>query len=140
MSSVHKERWIEEADPIAKVPCRQWVTLFKGRGIQHVDMFSLDVEGAEYSVLSVMDWTVSVDYFIIEITDSSKDDARRGIFELLASKGYEPVDWQISDWCIPGADCSRNTVFKHNTTSPRLGAGKGSWGLGCLFRYYMYFL
>ena len=117
MSQKHKDVWIRKQDAVTTVPCRRWGPLFKEHGITRIDIFVIDVEGGEYSVLSVMDWEVHVDYFIIEMSSSSSTETQQRIVSLLASKGYTPVSWSLKDWCTPGRDCTSNTVF---SKSPRI--------------------
>ena len=45
-------------------------------GITHVDVFSLDVEGAELAVLETMDWGVGVDHWVIEFGVRTTDRTR----------------------------------------------------------------
>ena len=71
----------------------------------------IDVEGSEFLVLLVVDWTVSVDYFIIEMSPASSDENRHRIESLLTTEGCVPVTWDLKDWCTPVNDCSSNTVF-----------------------------
>ena len=59
-----------------------------------------------------MDWTISVDFFIIETSSSSSNENRQRIVTLLKSKGYKQVDWDLKSWCTPGNDCTSNTVFE----------------------------
>lgn len=106
MSENHVKNWIKSSDPVVEVPCRRWHELFSKFEILHIDIFVIDVEGGELSVLSVMDWAVSVDYFIIENNERSSE-----VVDLLAEKGYFPVSWNLKKWCAPGQDCTSNTVF-----------------------------
>ena len=106
MSENHAKKWIKSSDPVVEVPCRHWHELFSKFEILHIDIFVIDVEGGELSVLSVMDWAVSVDYFIIENNERSSE-----VVDLLANKGYFPVSWNLKKWCTPGHDCTSNTVF-----------------------------
>ena len=39
-----------------QVPCKPMSQYLSAAGIQHVDFFSLDVEGSEMAVLSAIDW------------------------------------------------------------------------------------
>ena len=112
MSPDHKKAFISKTYKNITVKCRQWGPLFKKYGIQHIDVFVIDVEGGEYTVLSVMDWTVSVDFFIIETSSSSSNENRQRIVTLLKSKGYKQVNWDLKSWCTPGNDCTSNTVFE----------------------------
>ena len=61
--------------------------LFQQNGIKHVDLFHLDVEGAELTVLETFDWSIRIDMFVVEMdgTNPQKDAAVR---ELLHSRGY----------------------------------------------------
>ena len=48
-------------------------TLFDKYNINYVNFFSLDVEGAEYSVLQSMNWDrVIIDVFCVEIVEASE--------------------------------------------------------------------
>ena len=112
MPKQHMRNWIKSNDKLVTVPCRKWSSLFTTYNITHIDIFVIDVEGAELSVLQVMDWSVTVDYFIIET--SSNPEAQittQKIKSLLSSKGYHETSWNLKAWCIPGKDCTANTVF-----------------------------
>ena len=53
----------------------------------HVNIFSLDVEGAEYSVLRTLDFAkVKFDVLVIEVSEGA---SRNDILNLLVSKGYK---------------------------------------------------
>jgi hypothetical protein len=56
------------------------------KGVSAIDLWSLDVEGAEYDVLQSMDWKIPVHVIIIE---RNANDLL--IEQLLLSKGFEYV-------------------------------------------------
>jgi len=64
--------------------------IFHDEKVRHIDLFSIDVEGSEYEVLSTMDWDISVSVFLIEIknrtsANAPKNEICRGI---LRDRGY----------------------------------------------------
>lgn len=66
-------------------------TLFDNYGITHVNLFSLDVEGAELSVLKSIDWgKVVIDVLCIEI---STREQRGEINAFLLPKGLLLIAW-----------------------------------------------
>ena len=86
MSDYHKENWAQ-AETI-DVPCKLVTNLLVENGIDHVDVFYLDVEGGELSVLETIEWgKVPIDMFIVEVdgTNPVKDESIR---VLLRSQGY----------------------------------------------------
>ena len=108
----HQNAWVRPDHNTETVPCRTWGELFKASGITHVDIFVIDVEGAELTVLSVMDWSVTVDYFIIEMIPAEEAKERnQQIRELLGEHGYKEMDIKLKDWCLPNKDCTWNTLF-----------------------------
>ena len=89
MSEAHKNQYAK--DPNTKtidVPCKLVTNLLVENGIDHVDVFYLDVEGGELSVLETIEWgKVPIDMFIVEVdgTNPVKDESIR---VLLRSQGY----------------------------------------------------
>ena len=57
----------------------------KDSGLKYVDLFFIDVEGAEYEVLKTIDWNTPIYLIVIELSDSEKD---RNCRNLLHDKGY----------------------------------------------------
>ena len=110
MSSRHARAWLHKTDKEVRVPCKTFDVIFSRNGITHINVFVVDVEGGELSVLQVMDWRVRVDVWVIELdgTNASKDLRVR---QLLFSHGYVEAHWNIRDSCIPGNDCASNVVF-----------------------------
>lgn len=93
-----------------------------------VDIFSLDVEGAEGLVLKHMDWSVQVGVWVIELDagDKARDAAVR---RQLLERGYLPARsrhscaYNIRHGCR--GECTVNEVFVH----PDLCAVKDRAGL-----------
>mmetsp|Transcript_25443 Transcript_25443/g.42322 ORF Transcript_25443/g.42322 Transcript_25443/m.42322 type:complete len:296 (+) Transcript_25443:131-1018(+) len=102
MSAKHREKWVDgnngggggtaaAAKPVITVPCLQVTNvLLHDHQIDHVDIFFLDVEGGELSVLQTIDFGgvgPIIDMFVIEMdgTNPLKDEAIRAI---LRYQGY----------------------------------------------------
>lgn len=70
--------------PKTKMPCLPLKSLLRWLSITHINFFSLDVEGGEYSVLQTFEFErVKIDVFVIE---RQKPDAR--LEELMSRNGY----------------------------------------------------
>jgi hypothetical protein len=89
------------------VPCRPLGPMLAMLGITHVDLWVLDVEGAELEVLQTVDFAkVSIDVITVEQDggNKAKDEAVRA---LLLSKGYKldkvlvRNDWFIREGFVP---------------------------------------
>jgi FkbM family methyltransferase len=94
MSDQFKEKWVDSAAPAArrpvvKVPCMQVSQVLQEYDIAHVDVFFLDVEGGELTVLQTIDFDAGIqfDMFVVEMdnTDPTKDETIRA---MLQSRGY----------------------------------------------------
>jgi hypothetical protein len=73
---------------VLPVQCHSLKNVLRLLGVTHVDFLSVDVEGAELSVLQTLDFTeVSVDVAVVELDgrDRHKDDA---VKQLLARSGF----------------------------------------------------
>lgn len=84
----HKN-WDKGGDEVHKVKCGPLMEKLERFGVKHIDFWTLDVEGAEWSVLTTFDWeAVSIHVLVIE---NDKDEAvekpRR--HKLLKSKNFE---------------------------------------------------
>ena len=69
---------------VIQVPCLPLGSLLKRAGLEQIDVFILDVEGAEYSVLQTMDWSIPVKVWIVEMNHSPN----QPIIDLFAEHGY----------------------------------------------------
>jgi len=74
-------------------------------GVDHVDLFSIDVEGSELVVLETMDWSIPVHVVIIELAerDPEKDEKCRVIlrkqgFEYVGFVRSERLQWSDEIW------------------------------------------
>lgn len=74
----------------SRVEVQPMGALVQQAGIERVDFFSIDVEGAELGILETMDWTIPVHVIFIELDGTSyvKDMACRW---LMRSKGFVMV-------------------------------------------------
>ena len=70
--------------PMMQVPCLPLGSLLKQAGLQEIDYFILDVEGAEYSALKTMDWSIPVKVWIVEMNHSPN----QPIIDIFAEHGY----------------------------------------------------
>jgi len=89
VSKSFAKRWAFQNHPneTVQVPCAPMYELLGD--IQHVDFFSLDVEGAEFSVVSTIDFRrVRIDTFCIELDGHDKAKEKR-VVDLLKREGYE---------------------------------------------------
>ena len=107
MKEGHKKRWIKNNAEVS-VPCTTFGSIFDKHHIHGIDVFVLDVEGGELEALEVMDWTVPVGIFVIELSGGPKDEQVR---KLLYRNGYIATNWNIRDFCNKGGDCSDNECF-----------------------------
>eukprot|EP01068_Selenidium_serpulae_P015652 Selendium_serpulae@DN6231_c2_g1_i2.p3 len=93
--------------------CRLWRAAFKAKGVQHVDVFVVDVGADALSVLTFMAWTVSVDLFVIwtppAVSEAQRWDQRE-VAWLLAKRGFHPVVWSLPSW-RPSAGGAFEGVF-----------------------------
>ncbi|KAI2504360.1 methyltransferase [Fragilaria crotonensis] len=114
MSAAHKKRFIDESLALVEVPCMLLPELFEKNGIDYVDLFFLDVEGRELTVLETFDWSVPVDIFVIEMDGNNpqKDEAVR---QLLFGHGY------VTPFSLLGecTHCTQSEVFVSREISDR---------------------
>ena len=86
------------APRVLEVPCRSLTAILRGAGVSSVDIFSLDVEGAELTVLSTLDPT-AIRIGLIMIEQSGKNETKdRAVRGLMRSWGYE-LRAKIGVWC-----------------------------------------
>lgn len=79
--------WKNRERDVIQVPCGPIDAVLAKAGIKHLDLVSLDVEGAELTVLSTWDWSVTADVLLIEANglDLAKNNA---VAALLRAHGY----------------------------------------------------
>ena len=88
------------------VPCLPLVDLFDALGVQRVNFFSLDVEGAELAVLRTVDFgRVEFDVICVE-SDGNNREKDAAVVSLLEGVGYRRApevfaplhnDWFVSE-------------------------------------------
>jgi len=88
------------------VICGPIGTYLRGIGITHIDFFSLDVEGAELSVLLTMDWSIQVHYLLVENNWKTLE-----ITQILQKKGFRVQDFQHCVLRSSHQPCNANTLF-----------------------------
>jgi FkbM family methyltransferase len=121
MPSFIKTKWYTHLSDatvatLPTIPCRPLLPILDALGLNHVDFWVLDVEGAELLVLKSMDFTrITVDVMVIELdgANAEKDDGCR---DLLDKAGYEEVgSWQ--------GRRSRNSWFVRRDFHPSVEIG-----------------
>lgn len=93
MTEKHKDFFKSMLDLKSSVPipCIPMSSVFDQLGINHINFFSLDVEGAELSVLQTIDFDkMAFDVIVIE-SDGTAKDREADIKKLLASFGYHSI-------------------------------------------------
>jgi len=93
-----------------QVPCRPIGKMLQEAGVKAIDIFIVDVEGAELMVLETMDWTIPIKVLVVEMGRGDRDEK---LIDLLSSKGYKKSTWNIRGFCLPGKSCTNNQVFEH---------------------------
>jgi FkbM family methyltransferase len=84
--------------PIVEVPAITIGELLKKHKIEKIDLFSLDVEGYEISVLNGLDFLINrPKYFLIEMT---YDERKKTITEYMMSKNYRMVEYFTQNDCL----------------------------------------
>jgi Methyltransferase FkbM domain len=118
MSESHKNRWTDDSSVVIDVPCVQLSDVLKNNGISHVDIFYLDVEGGELSVLNTFDWSIPIDMINVEL-DGTNEEKDESVRTLLRAHGYI-APFSISEYCKMKSSenmrrkykgCGRNELF-----------------------------
>ena len=103
MTEKHTEMFRGQLDlnNAVPIPCIPMQSLFDQIGINHINWFSLDVEGAELSVLQTIDFDkMSFDVIVME-SDGSAKDREADSKKLLASYGYHAIlQRDIDTWFV----------------------------------------
>jgi FkbM family methyltransferase len=76
-----------------RVPTAPLGQLLRAVGVAKIDLFSLDVEGAEADILEAFDWTIPVHVWCIEAADEVSASGRNRVAELMMRHGYRRVAW-----------------------------------------------
>jgi len=103
MPQSFRERWHPNVDPtkLPLVPCLPLKDVLAVHNVTHINFFSLDVEGAELSVLESMDFgRISFDVIVIE-ADEHSEAKNTGVRNFLAGKGYKLHERVLrNDWFV----------------------------------------
>lgn len=114
MADSFKKRWHRSKSDakIVTVPCRPLDSMLKEflshSGADHIDFFSLDVEGGELSVMQTFNFDVLVHVFIIEL-DGRNPEKDESVRQLLQKQGFVKSDkkfrssWANEIWVHPDA-------------------------------------
>lgn len=83
MSEKHISGWKLDMSKSYLVKSKPIKSLIQDIPIQRVDLFSIDVEGGEYGVLSTFDWSIPVYLVLIELDglNQTKDDQCRSFLQ-----------------------------------------------------------
>jgi len=86
-------------------------------GINHVDVMVIRVKNDPWAVMRTMDWSVTVDIWILLVEDKENmhHDALRAS---LRSHDYVPAAWDIKLWCDTPASCMQNEVWLRKNFNP----------------------
>ena len=85
------------------MPCANFAEIFRQHQVTHIDVFSLDVEGAEQLVLDTMDWSITIG--LLQIEYKQRKMAR--LTPMLAGRGYRPVGFNHNDLVYASAAMQR---------------------------------
>ena len=108
-----------------QVTCLPMRDITRALRIQHVDLLSVDVEGAELKVLRSFDWdAISVNVILIEVDKLSEIDKRK-LATLLTSKGFS----KDASWAQFG---DANAVWVHSSFRARAASGLTARGSGAI--------
>jgi len=88
-------------------------------GLDHVNVFIINVPGDPWAVIRTMDWDVMVDIWVLRMDDGSNvyhDTARAS----LRLHDYVPAAWDIKLWCDTPSpdDCKENEVWLRKGFNP----------------------
>ena len=82
-------------------------------GVASIDLFSLDVEGAELTVLQSMDWSIPVHVFLIEMDRGGKrSENDQKIVDYMQKQDYREADWNINVFCPDRRSCKSSVLFE----------------------------
>lgn len=83
------------------VACRSVSDIVSELGVLDVDVWILDVEGAEVSVLRGVEWDSFSPRIIVKEYDPAHPEREQEAFELLSRKGYSRMEiWGRSSWYV----------------------------------------
>lgn len=92
MNEAHKKNWGFNNKAPYKIKSKPINKILKDITIKKVDLFSIDVEGAEIDVLNTFDWSIPVYIILIEMIDYGNEDGKNKCEtarQILKEKGFE---------------------------------------------------
>lgn len=110
MSAQHRKSYVNSEMESISVPCEPMSAILREAEVEKIDLFSLDVEGAELMVLQTMNWSVPVRVFLVEMGHGEQD---YQVIQLLSEHGYKEADLNIMHHCPTNGDCAPNMVFEN---------------------------
>lgn len=111
MSPSHRESWVEDHHGILDVPCKLTTKSLIDNGIDHVDVFFLDVEGGELTVLQTIEWgKVPIDMFVVEM-DHSNHSKNEAVGAVLRAHGYITPFSMLQECSRRQPNCMPNELF-----------------------------
>jgi FkbM family methyltransferase len=120
---------------VACVPL-QWV--IDAAGLADINLFSLDVEGAEAIVLRTVDWAVTNAEFVLVEMDGHNPDKDADVRAQLAAAGFAVHPINMKEGCSPGAAfCADNVLFVNPRFEERRAARAAAAGANAtqLYQY-----
>ena len=99
------------------LPCCKLETLL--RNVTHIEIGVLNVDGGESEALQTIDWTKTVNYWVVKLdgTNPQKDQAVRNP---LISNGYMKSVWDMRSVCIKRKHYSSSEVFCERNCNKRV--------------------
>ena len=106
------EDWHKNDSEGLVVSCIPIQSIIESTGLLDIDLFSLDVEGAELAVLETLDFSnTNIRVLVVELDQSNmaKDE---GVRRLILSQGFESLNDTIRSACgYKEKGCTKNEVF-----------------------------
>ena len=91
-------------------------------GLNDIDLFSLDVEGAELAVLTTVNFNLTNIHVIVVELDGGNATKDQQVRDHLIDHGFKNAASElgsIRDACLPGGDCTINEVFINHRFNAR---------------------
>ena len=76
-------------DSTYKVPAKRFDQVVTADRVPHVDLFSIDVEGGEYEVLSTFDWNIDVSVVMYESSLKWKEEDLEKCANIMKENGFK---------------------------------------------------
>jgi hypothetical protein len=118
-----RKRWHAGDAPASRfaVGCVPLQDLLDVAGLADINLFSLDVEGAEALVLGTLDLAATnIEYVLVEL-DGHNPAKDAEVRRILAGGGFLPAAVNPRDGCCKGCSCTANELF----VNPEFAARKG---------------